>query len=82
MTFRGFVYANGKFNFDLANEDATFFGSVVSRADSSDGVPSFSMTRGRKMGFIYDPEYLKSLTRGLPNGWTRLEPVVWNVSGR
>ena len=81
-TFRGFVYANGKFNFDLANEDATFFGSVVSRADSSDGVPSFSMTRGRKMGFIYDPEYLKSLTRGLPNGWTRLEPVVWNVSGR
>jgi hypothetical protein len=80
-TFRGFVYAQGKFDFDIGNEDATFFGSVVSRDKSSDGKPSFNITRGRKLGFIYDPEYLKGLTRDLPNGWTRLEPVVWNVSG-
>lgn len=80
-TFRGFVYAQGRFNFDLNNEDATFFGSVISRADSSDGQPSFSMSNGRKLGFIYDPEYLKQLTRDLPNNWTRLEAVVWNVSG-
>ena len=80
-TFRGFVYAQGHFNFDLNNEDATFFGSVVSRADSSDGQPSFAMDNGRKLGFIYDPEYLKQLTRDLPNNWTRLEAVVWNVSG-
>ena len=80
-TFRGFVYAQGRFNFDLNNEDATFFGSVISRADSSDGQPSFSMSNGRKLGFIYDPEYLKQLTRDLPNNWTRLEAAVWNVSG-
>ena len=39
------------------------------------------MSNGRKLGFIYDPEYLKQLTRDLPNNWTRLEAVVWNVSG-
>ena len=79
-TFRGFVYANGRFDFDVGGEDAVFFGSVVSRGDSQDGQASFSLKGGKKLGFIYDPEYLKQLTRGLPHGWTRLQPLVWNTS--
>lgn len=79
-TVRGFVYANGKFNFDAANQNAVFFGSVISKEESEDGEPSFNLQRGKKLGFVYDPEYLKRLTRGLPHNWTRLEPVVWNAA--
>lgn len=79
--FRGFVYANGSFNFDVGNQKALFFGSVVARGKNQDGGPaSLKIRNSSKLGFVYDPEYLKTLTRKLPNNWTRLESVVWNSS--
>lgn len=79
-TFRGFVYANGKFNFDMGGETAKFFGSVIARAQGTGDEAGFSVTNGDRLGFIYDPEYLKTLTRELPNNWTRVQPIVWNSS--
>ncbi len=79
--FRGFVYANGHFNFDVGGQKALFFGTVVSRSKTLEGEPpSLEIKNSSKVGFVYDPEYLKMLTRRLPNDWTRLESVVWNSS--
>lgn len=74
---RGFVYARRNFIFDVNNENATFFGSVVA-GNGQNG--EFQITRGKRATFIYDPEYLKLMTRQLGNGWTRLEPLVWSES--
>ena len=79
--FRGFVYANGHFNFDVGGQKALFFGTVISRSKTLEGEPpSLEIKNSSKVGFVYDPEYLKMLTRRLPNNWTRLESMVWNSS--
>ena len=74
---RGFVYARNNFTFNVNNENATFFGSVVA-GNSNSG--NFLIDNGKRATFIYDPEYLKLMTRQLQNNWTRLEPLVWSES--
>lgn len=74
---RGFVYARGNFEFDVGDHNATFFGSVV--AGNNPLAPGrFHIDRADRATFIYDPEYLKLLTRQLPRNWTRVEPLVWS----
>ena len=79
-SFRGFVYANGKFHFDMGEENAMFFGSVIARSQNLENGPGFEINNGDRLGFVYDPEYLKTLTRQLPKNWTRVQPIVWNSS--
>ncbi len=74
---RGFVYARRNFYFNVNNQNATFFGSVVA-GNVNNG--QFHIQNGKRATFIYDPEYLKLMTRQLGNGWTRLEPLVWSES--
>lgn len=74
---RGFVYARRNFYFDVNNQNATFFGSVVA-GNVENG--NFRIKNGKRATFIYDPEYLKLMTRQLGNGWTRLEPLIWSES--
>lgn len=75
-TFKGFVYARRNFNFDVNKSNALFYGSVV--AGNSESEPGqFQITNGKRAAFIYDPDYLRILTRQMPYGWTRVEPLVW-----
>lgn len=74
---RGFVYARRNFFFELNDQNATFFGSVVA-GNGEQG--EFLITNGRRATFIYDPDYLKLMTRQLSHNWTRLEPLIWSES--
>jgi hypothetical protein len=73
---RGFVYARRNFNFEVNGQDATFYGTVVAGNDPGD-LGAFNITGGDRATFIYDPDYLKLLTRTLPHQWTRVEALVW-----
>ncbi len=75
-TFKGFVYARRNFNFDVNNSNALFYGSVVAGNTVTDP-GQFQITNAKRAAFIYDPDYLRILTRQLPYGWTRVEPLVW-----
>lgn len=73
---RGFVYARHNFNFDVNGKNATFYGSVVAGNNPSDR-GSFKITGSDRSTFIYDPAYLKLLTKSLPYNWSRVEPLLW-----
>jgi hypothetical protein len=76
---RGFVYARRNFLFDVNSQNATFYGSVVAGNNPSEP-GAFAIGRGNRATFIYDPDYLKLLTRNLPHNWTRIEPLLWTES--
>ncbi len=79
--FRGFIYARRNFNFDVGGNKALFFGSVIAGKDSSNEVDaSMQITNGDRLAFVYDPEYLKLMTKALPNNWTRVERLIWSES--
>lgn len=78
-SFQGFVYARENFELQLNGKNATFFGSVVA-GNSPDQGGSFQIQGGDRATFIYDPTYLKELTRQLPRNWTRVEALVWSES--
>lgn len=73
---RGFVYARRDFNFNVNNHNATFYGSVIAGNDPNNP-GAFNILGGDRATFIYDPDYLKLLTKGLPYNWTRVEPLLW-----
>lgn len=76
-SFRGFVYARGDFHFDVGDQNATFYGSVVAGNNHKDP-GAFKILNGKRTTFIYDPNYLKLLTKQLPRNWTRVEPLFWS----
>ncbi len=78
-SFRGFVYARQNFNFHVGGNRATFYGSVIAGKDKSmTGDPSLRITEAERLAFIYDPEYLKLMTKNLPHNWTRVERLFWS----
>lgn len=74
---RGFIYARRNFNFEVNGSNATFYGSVVA-GNNPDEPGAFRIGSGERATFIYDPDYLKLLTRTLPHNWTRVEALVWS----
>jgi hypothetical protein len=74
---RGFVYARRNFNFEVNGHNATFYGSVVAGNNPTEP-GAFRIGQGDRATFIYDPDYLKLLTKTLPHQWTRIEPLVWS----
>lgn len=73
---RGFVYARRNFRFNVNGHNATFYGSVVAGNNPSEP-GAFDILGSDRATFIYDPDYLKLMTKGLPYNWTRVEPLLW-----
>lgn len=88
--FRGFIYARGKFDYKTGKGKSTFYGSVISGTDLNQEGDFNIKSRDRndqvggRVVFVYDPDYLKLLTRELSKSqskkqnWTRVEPVIWS----
>lgn len=82
--FQGFVYARDNFNYNVGAANSTFYGSVIAGMNRHAGDGVKIKSNGGRIVFDYDPDYLRILTRQLPDhqaqAWTRLEILTWAES--